>query len=359
MNPLLIILIVLAIVIIVILINILKKLNAPKDASAQTLAENLEATRLLHQELSRTRDSLGAKIDFTQQSASESIERQLRHQMSEVQKMTEELVRVQEGTKKIEGFATQLQSLQDILKNSKQRGNLGEYYLESGLQNVLSSKNYQMQYRFANNEAVDAVIFVKEKLIPIDAKFSLENYERLITASNDTDRETYIRAFKNDFKKRIDETSKYVRPEENTMDFAFMFIPSEAIYYDVLIAEVGAVKINTQDLIEYAFQKKVLIVSPTTLLAFLQTVLQGLRMLQIEERAHEIQQEVGKLSKHFYALSDVIGKLGKSLQVSNNHYDSIEKEYRKIGKDIMAISGEVVPLIEKAEKASSMNLIEE
>lgn len=345
MNSLLIVLILLAVVILIVLAVILKRLGG--NGQNSTLSENLEATRLLHEELSRTRDSLGNKIDRTQQSTSESIERQLRHQMSEVQRMTEELVRVQEGTKKIEGFAAQLQSLQDILKNSKQRGNLGEYYLEAGLQNVLSSKSYQMQYGFNDGKIVDAVIFVKDKIIPIDAKFPLENYERLINANNENDSQEFTRAFKNDFKKRIDETSQYVRPEEGTMDFAFMFIPSEAIYYDVLVAEVGTVKVNTQDLIEYAFSKKVLIVSPTTLLAFLQTVLQGLRMLQIEERAQEIQKEVGKLSKHFYALSELIGKLGKSLQVSHNHYDSIEREYRKIGKDIVAISGEVIPSIEK------------
>ncbi len=346
MNILLIILIILAVIILIGVFILIKKLGQPQDFGQKTLTENLEATRLLHQELSRTRDSLGDRISKTQESASESIERQLRHQMTEVQKMTEELVRVQEGTKKIEGFAAQLQSLQDILKNSKQRGNLGEYYLESGLANVLSSKNYQMQYQFTDGKVVDAVIFVKDKIIPIDSKFSLENYERIITANNEDSKDQYIKAFKEDFKRRIDETSKYVRPEEKTMDFAFMFIPSEAIYYDVLIAEIGAVKVNTQDLIEYAFKKRVLIVSPTTLLAFLQTVLQGLKMLQIEERAQEIQQEVHKLTKHFNAFSEVMQKLGKTLQTTLNHFDTAEKEYKKIGKDMLRITGDEIVILE-------------
>src|SRR3989338_5100208 len=192
-----------------------------------------------------------------------------------IRDVTERLTKLDETNRQVVNFADQLQNLQDILKNPKKRGILGEYYLETVLKNVLRFlKNvlppgsYQMQYAFPDGLIVDAVVFVKDKIIPIDSKFSLENYNRLVEEKNPSDREKLERAFRNDLKLRIDETSKYVKPEEGTMEFAFMFIPHEAIYYDLLVAQVGAVKVNTRDLIEYAFkEKKVIIVSPTSFLA--------------------------------------------------------------------------------------------
>ena len=137
-----------------------------------------------------------------------------------------------------------------------------------------------MQYAFKDNVIVDAAVFVKDKVIPIDSKFSLENYERILNTSDVSEREALEKSFKQDLKNRIDETSKYIKPEEGTMDFAFMFIPSEAIYYDLLVNKVGAVKIDTRSMIEYAFRDKhVIIVSPTSFLAYLQTMLQLLRAM--------------------------------------------------------------------------------
>ena len=146
--------------------------------------------------------------------------------------------------------------------------------------------------------------------------------------------------FRDDLKNRIDETSKYVRPEENTMDFAFMFIPSEAIYYDLLVNKVGAVKTNTRDLIEYAFKEKhVIIVSPTSFLAYLQTVLQGLKALQIEESAKEIKKRVEELGKHLASYEGYMKKLGSHLGTSVGMYNQAYKEFGKIDKDVLRISG--------------------
>jgi DNA recombination protein RmuC len=147
-------------------------------------------------------------------------------------------------------------------------------------------------------------------------------------------------------KTRIDETAKYVRPTEGTMDFAFMFIPHEAIYYDLLINQIGAVKVNTRDLIEYAFKdKRVIIVSPTSFLAYLQTVLQGLKALQIEEGAKEIREGVERLGKHLLAFEDYLGKLGVSLETANNRFRDATAEFGKIDKDITKISN--IPEFEK------------
>ncbi|KKT09298.1 MAG: hypothetical protein UV88_C0012G0005 [Parcubacteria group bacterium GW2011_GWA1_43_21] len=246
-------------------------------------------------------------------------------------------------------LADQLQSLQDILKNPKQRGILGEYYLETLLKNVLPPGSFQMQYPFADGTIVDAVVFVKDKIIPIDSKFSLENYNRLAEEQNPAERERLEKAFKADLKLRIDETSKYVKPAENTMDFAFMFIPHEAVYYDLLVTQVGAVKVNTRDLVEYAFKEKhVIIVSPTSFLAYLQTVLQGLKALQIEESAKEIRKRVEELGKHLGAYDQYMNKLGTALGTTVSHYNTAHKELKKIDKDVLRISGEgagIEPLV--------------
>ncbi|MBU1036441.1 DNA recombination protein RmuC [Patescibacteria group bacterium] len=259
-----------------------------------------------------------------------------------IQDVTERLTKLDETNKQVVNFADQLKNLQDILKNPKQRGVLGEYYLETVLKNVLPPKSYQMQYSFKNGEMVDAVVFVKDKIIPIDSKFSLENYERILSAQDTGEREKLEKLFKQDLKNRIDETSKYIKPSENTMDFAFMFIPSEAIYYDLLINKVGAVQVNTQDLIEYAFKEKhVIIVSPTSFLAYLQTVLQGLRALQIEESAKEIRKNVEMLGKHILNYNEYLKKLGNNLGTVVNTYNTAYNEFKKIDKDVVKItSGE-------------------
>ncbi len=257
-----------------------------------------------------------------------------------IKDVTEKLTKLDETNRQVVGFADQLQSLQDILKNPKQRGILGEYYLETLLKNVLPTGSYQMQYPFKDGTIVDAVVFVKDKIIPIDSKFSLENYNRLADERDPGERDRLEKLFKQDLKNRIDETSKYVKPEEGTMDFAFMFIPHEAIYYDLLVAQVGAVKVNTRDLVEYAFKDKhVIIVSPTSFLAYLQTVLQGLKALQIEESAKEIRQRVDELGKHIGAYESYMGKLGGALGTTVSHYNLAYKELKKVDKDVLRITG--------------------
>lgn len=255
------------------------------------------------------------------------------------------LTKLEETNKQVVNFSEQLKNLQDILKNPKQRGILGEYFLEETLKNVLPPNSYQMQYKLGRDEKngqeliVDAAVFVKEKIVPIDSKFSLENYERILACKDPQEKESLEKLFKQDLKNRIDETSKYIKPEEGTMEFAFMFIPSEAIYYDLLINKVGAVQVNTRDLIEYAFRdKKVIIVSPTSFLAYLQTVLQGLRALQIEESAKEIRMNVEKLGKHILAFEEYMKKVQNSLGTTVNHFNTAYRELGKIDKDVAKIT---------------------
>jgi DNA recombination protein RmuC len=267
----------------------------------------------------------------------------VQHQFSEsakiIRDVTERLTRLDETNKQVITITDQLKNLQDILKNPKQRGVLGEYYLETVLKNVLPPGSFQMQYAFEDGEIVDAIITVKEKIIPIDSKFSLENYNRMLEADTPDVRERYEKAFAQDLKNRIDETSKYVRPREGTMDFAFMFIPSEAVYYDLLVNKVGAMQSQNRDLIKYAAgEKKVMIVSPTTFLAYLQTVLQGLKALQIEETAQEIRKQVANLERHLGSYQTYMEKLGNHIATTVNTYNSASKEFKKIDKDVMKIA---------------------
>ncbi len=271
-----------------------------------------------------------------------------------IQEVTEKLVKLDETNKQIVGFADQLQNLQDILKNPKQRGILGEYFLESLLSNILPPSTFQMQYSFKNGTIVDAVIFIKDQIIPIDSKFSLDNYNRIIESQNKTEREVLYKQFRRDLKERIDETSKYIQPSEKTMDFAFMFIPAEAIYYDLLINRVGTTTVDSQDLVQYAARDKhVIIVSPTSLLAYLQTVLQGLRALKIEESAKEIRKRVEELRKHLLNYDLYMKKLGNNLETTVSMYHNANTEFNKIDKDILRITGQ--PLEISSQEAENLN----
>lgn len=322
--------------------DLLERLAQQSEKLTQLSSQNSELRQELDKKLSETHKATQGQFEQTTK-VIQNITGQSAKLIADV---TEKLAKLDETNKQVVNFSSQLQNLQDILKNPKQRGVLGEYYLEETLKNVLPPKSYALQHNLGKSEKtgkdliVDAVVFVKDKIIPIDAKFSLENYERLLNTSDANSRKKLEAQFKQDLKNRIDETAKYVLPERGTMEFAFMFIPSEAIYYDLLVNSVGTVKINTRDLIEYAFRdKKVIIVSPTSFLAYLQTVLQGLKAMQIEEKAKEIQANIEKLGKHLISYDEFLKKMGNSLSTTVNHYNHAYNEFRKIDKDVVKISG--------------------
>lgn len=310
------------------LIFFLTRNRTPENAAPDRSIE------MLQRELQELRRSMDSSIRESSRDIHESMKTQLGESSRIVREVTEGLTKLGETNRQVVSFAEELRRLQDVLQNPKQRGVLGEYYLETVLQNVMAPGGYQMQYMFENGEIVDAAVFVKDKVIPIDSKFSLENYNRMLETGDKTERDRLEKAFKVDLKMRIDETSKYVRPNENTTEFAFMFVPSEGLYYDMLVNRVGA-----RDLIEYAFQKKVVIVSPTSFLAYLQTVLQGLKALQIEESAKEIRKRVEDLGRHIEKYDTYYKKLGSSLSTTVNHYNAGYKELGKIDKDVLRIAG--------------------
>lgn len=304
-------------------------------------------------ELSRTitqlQTSLGDKMERGNATMQTSMQKQLSESARLIADVTQKLTKLDETNRRVVDVADELKTLQNVLQNPKQRGVFGEYYLESVLSNMLPTKNFQMQYKFKGGTIADAVVFLdKGQILPVDSKFSLENYNRMVASQTKAEREEWLKRVRADLKGRIDETSKYILPDEHTMEFAFMFIPSESLYYDLLIGEVGTGS-SARDLIEYAFrEKRVIIVSPTSFMAYLQTVLQGLRSLQIEEQAKDIQTQVGKLGRHIANFDGFMQKLGGSLSTTVNHFNNAHKELGKVDKDVLKITGDeggVEPLL--------------
>jgi DNA recombination protein RmuC len=327
---------------------VIKRPGSPDTQSALLLKQDLTQ---LSDDITKLKDGLqtqlGDRFEKNQAMMMGSLQKQFTESSKIIAEVTKNLTELKESNKQVMGITDELKVLQNVLGNPKQRGVLGEYLLTQLLENVLPPDRFKLQHRFKDGEIVDAVIYLdKQKILPVDSKFSVENYNRILEAKDKSQKEAIVKQFKSDLKNRIDETAKYIRPDENTMDFAFMFIPSEAIYYDLLVNKVGTTNTSARDLIEYAFRdKKVIIVSPTSFMAYLQTVLQGLRGLQIEEQTKEIQIRVGQLGTHIGAYETFMQKLGNSLGVTVGHYNTAHKELKKIDKDVVKISG-VSPNIE-------------
>jgi DNA recombination protein RmuC len=340
---LLVLIILIAIGIILMVIILQRLLNRP-----DTKADNFEHITLLQNQLQDLGRSLDERLSSSAHEMRHSLSTQLTSSQALIKEVTNRLLDVQKGltesqesSKQVLTITQSLENLEKVLKNQKQRGSLGEAGLELILSNILPSASYELQYCFQDNQKCDAVIKAKEGLIPVDAKFSLDNYNRLIQEEDPIRREQIEKDFKADLKKRIDETAKYIRPQEGTLPFAIMYIPAEGIYYDLLINQVGTTKVNTRSLIEYAYRdRQVIIVSPTTFVAYLHTILQGFRAFQIEKSAVLIGERVEELKRHLKAFEDYHSKLGNALATTVNHYNASYKELGKIDKDVLRITGE-------------------
>ncbi len=333
-------LIILGIIICALLGMILMRQNDAKDVK-----EDDQTFLILQDQLEKLRNAVENKLERSQSELHQVLHRQDSESKRLITEITKELTEVKEGNKQVFSMTEQLQNLEKILTHQKQRGNLGEASLELILSNMMSPGQYEMQYRFKTGEVVDAVIHTKDGIIPVDAKYSLDNYQRLMNATDEEETAYYQNEFKKDIQKRIDETSKYIKPDEGTLPFAFMFIPAEGIYYDLLVNQVSKGAINTQNLIEYAYNKrKVIIVSPTTFYAYLQSVLFGFKAFQIEESAKGIQKKVEDLGKHLAVYEDYMKKLGNTLGTTVNHYNTAYKELKKVDKDVLKITGEEIGL---------------
>jgi len=336
----------------VLLFVISRRHSAPADQSATQLLSLInDLRREIQDSTTSQRKEVEGKLDVmhdrmvkNMQESSSALQKHFQHSFGVFRDVTERLTKLDETNKQVLGFSEQLQSLENILKNPKQRGILGEYWLESLLGQVLPPGQYEMQFQLGTDEQTgqalvpDAVIRIREMLIPIDAKFSLENYNRISQEVDAEKRELLEKEFKADVKLRIDETSKYVQPQKGTTNFAFMFVPAEGVYHNLISQNVGAVKVNARNLIEYAFEKGVMIVSPTSFFAYLQTVILGLKALQIEDSVKDIQKQAENLMRHMKAYEDHHNRLGKQIETTYRTYTSSSQELKKIDKDIYRIT---------------------
>lgn len=323
----------------VLLYVVLRKQNEPADS---------QSALMLKQDLTNLTDSVGLLKDGLQKQLSDRMDKSSAQMLKQsetnqeiIRQITQKLTSLEKTNQQVGDIAGELKSLQNVLANPKQRGVLGEFYLKQILENMLPPGTFQLQYRLAEGMVVDAIIKLDDKILPIDSKFSLENYNRLIEAKPE-DKPALERQFKEDLKKRIDETAKYIQPKKGTLEQALMFIPSEAIYYDLLASKVGAAGVNGRDLMQYAaVDKRVTIVGPSTLSAMLQIISQGLGSLEIQKDTELIRKNVEQLGKHLRGFDAYMAKLGKSLTATVGHYNSAHKELGRVDKDVVKIAGGV------------------
>lgn len=328
---------------------IVKKQGKTDDGAAQMLKADLTE---LNKGVLELKDSLnekiGEKLDKSQKHMSESIQRQFEQSAKIITDISGRLTKLDETNKRVVDVADELKVLQNVLQNPKQRGVLGEFYLKQILENLLPPGTFELQYKLGEGLIVDAVIKMDDKLLPIDSKFSLENYNRLVEAKAE-DRPALEKAFKDDLKKRIDETAKYILPKKGTLEQALMFIPSEAIYYDLLANKVGVGGVNGRDLMHYAaVDKRVTVVGPSTLSAMLQIVSQGLNSLEIQKDTELIRNNVEQLGKHLRNVDGYFNRLGTSLGATVGHFNNAHKELGRVDKDVVKIAGgntQVEPLL--------------
>ncbi len=321
---------------------LMRKPATPQDPHSMVLLQQQmqELSRSMESKLgegtSRMFENMRTQFGESQRLATD-IRDLVAKQLTEVAR---EQTKTNEATTRFMTIAEQLSNLEKVLTHQKQRGNWGEASLELILGGFLPPNAYKMQYQFSNGETVDAAIMTKDGILPVDAKFSLDNYNRLVNAVDEKQKDDLEKAFKNDLKLRIDETAKYIRPKENTLPMAFMYIPAEAIYYDLLVGEVNAGKVNARNLIDYAYrEKKVIIVSPTTFMAYLAMVASGLDAYKVEQNFKDIQKNIDALGKHLKSYEDFYNKVGNSLSTTINHYNAGSKVFAQIDKDVLKITG--------------------
>jgi len=301
----------------------------------------------LGQITSQVNTRLGQVTDQLQKSTGD-LNTRLDNAAKVVSEVSKGLGGLSEATKKVFEVGKDIASLQEILRSPKLRGGLGELFLGELLAQILPPAHFSLQHRFKSGEAVDAVIRLGHNLVPVDAKFPLENFKRVIVVSSEEEQRAAKRKFIADVKKHIDAIAgKYILPDEGTFDFALMYIPAENVYYELIIKDEA---IDTgKGLLNYSFTKRVIPVSPNSFYAYLQTILLGLKGMHIEERAQEILTNLARLSGDFRKFQEEFELVGKHLTNTKSRYDEADKKLSKFNDKLESLSGSSAAL-EETEK---------
>jgi DNA recombination protein RmuC len=321
-----------------VLVRLLRsELTALRSESGTQLAER-------NAEIDRRLQSLGETMDRRLGTLDERVDRRLADATQTTNRIHERLGKVDEATTQMLERANDLKRLEQALRPPKARGGFGELLLENLLRDRLPPSAWETQYTFDSGERVDAIVRV-ERAIPVDSKFPLDNYNRLVEAEADDERTLAERQFARDVRTHIDAIAvKYIRPDEGTYDFAFMYIPVEAVYYELACGKTGA-------LLSYAHERRVFPVSPTTFTAYLQVIALGLRGMQIEQSAHEVMAYVAELQRDFDRFADDFDKIG-------THLGHAQSKYHEAGKRLDRLETKLERAAEEQEELEAETVLE-
>lgn len=311
--------------------SLLQQLNRPPDHQPLLLLQN--QINAMAQSVDSTRQSMDQRLD-----GAARVINDVNNRLGELKKSTEHLAEI----------GKDINNLQSILKAPKLRGGMGELFLEDLLRQMLSWDRFRMQHEFRGGEKVDAVVLLHGGMVPVDAKFPLENFQRIVQTANDDDRRIAAKAFRGDVKKHIDNiASKYIRPDEGTFDFALMYIPAENVYYETIIKDDDHG--GEMALFQHAINKRVIPVSPNSLYAYLNTILLGLKGMRVEESAREIMDGISRLNGEFSKFVDAFRLVGKHLDNSSKQFQEADKRLGKVEGKMQEIDG-VVKGLDQVEK---------
>jgi len=310
-----------------------QRVQGGQASTGETLQKGLEeARRTLQEQLQGLVGTVNAQLAQSQKNLGTQFEGatkvfgEVRGQLGQVAEMAT----------RMEALGREIEELQGILKAPKLRGNLGEAQLEEFLRQVLPPSAWETQYRFANGERVDAVIRLRDHIVPVDAKFPLESFQRLLAAEDDAGRKAARKEFDRAVKGRIDEIAKYIRPGEGTFEFALMYVPAEAVYYEMIVRDEGLGE--GVSLLAYALERRVVPVSPNSFFAYLSTIATGLKGMQVEARAREILAELGRLQTEFGKFWEAFRLVGGHLGNAQRKYEEAERLAGRVGDRLEAVT---------------------
>lgn len=333
-----------------------QQIDGLRDQVSRSLDGNVQ---LVHQQISSLSSQVTSQLGSVSSQVSEQIgtgmgllQKASQHFSERVQEVQSRLAQLDEANKRILEVGRSLATLQEILRAPKLRGGLGEFLLGDLLSQIMPAEYFTLQYSFRSGERVDAVIRLSQGLVPVDAKFPLENFQKSLLAENEGAKKNFLKIFSADVKKHVETiANKYILPQEGTCDFALMYIPAENVYYEAFIKDDAPAE--GKGLREFTFQKHVIPVSPNSFYAYLHTILLGLRGLKVEESAREILKQLASLQGQFARFQDEFRKLGRHLDQSRSSFETAQKHLERFSDKLAAV--ETPSLLPPAEEATKSN----
>ncbi len=318
----------------------LRQLEGQTSSLTQQQKLLLDSQKEVRDQLNQILKTVGDSLNSTQG----NINTQLKVSNEVIGEIQKKLGSLETTTKNIQEIGKDISSLQEILQAPKLRGNLGEYLLEELLKDILPSKNYQMKLSFQNGNQVDAAIRLGEGIVPVDSKFPLESFQRLVKAGNDEEKRFFKKEFVTSVKRRIDEiASKYINPSEGTFDFAMMYIPAENVFYEIIVND--SLTNRDYEIFNYAIQKHVIPVSPNSFYSYLMALVYGLKGFRIEQQAKTIIGELSKVQETLTKFYADFSLLGRHLGNAQGKYDDSLKKAEKLNEQVGKITGNKVELL--------------